>query len=255
MCVSEEEMGCCSYVSMCMVWLFAVTQQEPWLLVTDWLPTTVIEDQLKVWWPNFSVALMTMKVTVVDLIQWEHLTILSICGMTWGISNALSHTSWHFHIITFENHLWRPVLQGLQKPIHQLVCQFSSGNSQTIKAMSSHNTLQGSFLQYHSNECKIKVCLHLISLMKSPFLLFMPILGKFSVIIKINSSRQRFIVLIRFLVSTAYNSGSQPGGRDPQGGRREIMWGSRQSRFLVGLPYTLLQRLWAWRLNYAQTLC
>ena len=44
------------------------------------------------------------------------------------------------------------------------------------------------------------------------------------------------------------------GSRTPRG-RREIMWGSRQSRFLVGLPYTLLRRLSAWRLNNAQTLC
>ena len=36
MCVSEEEIGLCSYVPVCMIWLFAVTQQEMWLLVSDW---------------------------------------------------------------------------------------------------------------------------------------------------------------------------------------------------------------------------
>jgi len=36
MCVSEEEMGWCSYVPMCMMWLFAVAQEEMRLLVS-WL--------------------------------------------------------------------------------------------------------------------------------------------------------------------------------------------------------------------------
>ena len=39
MCLSEEEVGGCSYVPVCMMWLFAVTQQEMLLLVSDWLAT------------------------------------------------------------------------------------------------------------------------------------------------------------------------------------------------------------------------
>jgi len=42
MCVGEEEMGLCSCVPMCMMWLLAVTQWEMWLLVSDWLATPAI---------------------------------------------------------------------------------------------------------------------------------------------------------------------------------------------------------------------
>jgi len=42
MCVSEEEMGFCTYVPMCMMRFFAAAQQEMWLLVSDWLATPAI---------------------------------------------------------------------------------------------------------------------------------------------------------------------------------------------------------------------
>jgi len=44
MCVSDEEMGSCSCVPLCMMWFFAVTRQEIWLLVSDWLATPGIEN-------------------------------------------------------------------------------------------------------------------------------------------------------------------------------------------------------------------
>ena len=36
-------MGRCSCVPMCVTWLFAVTQQELWLSISNWLATPVIE--------------------------------------------------------------------------------------------------------------------------------------------------------------------------------------------------------------------
>jgi len=47
MCVSEEEKALCSCVLMCVMWRFAVTQQEMWLLASSFLLESLLASILK----------------------------------------------------------------------------------------------------------------------------------------------------------------------------------------------------------------